>query len=111
MKKAQALLVVLVMTLIAFVLQPGCTSAQTEDTAAILCLPKETMVDYLSSKFGEAPIALGIGPKGDTLMEIFVSKSGSWSIVGTLADEDVSCVLFSGEDFYYFGQGALGRQI
>lgn len=111
MKIAQTLLVASILALITLSLQPGCTSAQSEQSSGTLCLTKKAMGDFLLSKFGEKRVAFGIGSGGNALMEIFVSETGgSWSIVGTSADRDMSCLLFSGQDFYFFGQGMLGRR-
>ena len=59
------------------------------------CLPRERLATQLEEKFAETPVFWGLTSKG-FLMEVFASKSGSWTLVVTNA-AGLSCVRGAGE--------------
>lgn len=62
--------------------------------AAGECGERQTMVETLAKKFEENPVALGVVNSG-AVLEIFVSDSGTWTILATSTDGR-SCVLSVG---------------
>ena len=62
--------------------------------AAGECGTRDVMVETLAKKFEENPVALGVVNSG-AVLEIFVSDSGTWTILATSADGR-SCVLSVG---------------
>lgn len=61
------------------------------------CANRTEMVKSLADKFKENPAAVGI-INGDAVVEVFVSKNGTWTILATGTDGK-SCVLSAGEGF------------
>jgi hypothetical protein len=66
-------------------------SAQTQ------CGPRQEVVKSLGDRFKEAPVGMGMTQPGQVL-ELFASKTGSWTMVITNADGR-SCLLAAGENW------------
>lgn len=62
-----------------------------------LCGERDQMVRDLDREFREQPLASGLVDK-DAVMEIFVSASGTWTILATGTD-GLACVMAVGEGF------------
>ncbi len=67
------------------------------DTEQGNCGPRGQLLGYLSEKFSEKPVALGLTSDGNVL-EVAVSGDGSWTIVVTLPT-GVSCAVAAGEQY------------
>ena len=65
--------------------------AQAQET----CTDRDRLISFLAEKYKEEPIAMGI-VGGSGLMEVYLSQSGSWTIVITSA-KGTSCVIAAGE--------------
>jgi len=63
-----------------------------------LCLETNSMRNMLAAKFKETPMALGVLRSRKGIMELYSSKSGTWTIVISLT-VGMSCVLASGYGF------------
>ena len=61
------------------------------------CGDRETFLVKLEESFAERPIAMGLTNKG-AVLEVFASKSGSWTFLVTMPD-GVTCVVASGESW------------
>ena len=59
-----------------------------------LCRPRAEMVSFLFDRFSEEPRAFGMIDQR-ALMTIYVSNSGTWTIVVTKTD-GVSCIVAAG---------------
>jgi hypothetical protein len=65
--------------------------------AAIQCGGHKRIIEALAGKYSEAPKAIGtVGQK--RVMEVYVSKAGSWTILVTSADGN-SCIVAAGQDW------------
>ena len=62
------------------------------------CLPHEEAVARLQRDYGETAQGLGLGTRGQSIMELFASKTGNWTILITRAN-GLSCIAASGEDW------------
>ena len=62
---------------------------------AAVCMEHKTLVSYLSEKFAEMPRALGLVASSN-VMEVYVSKKGTWTIVLTTA-QGVACIVAAGD--------------
>ena len=82
------------------------TMTATPSPATSLCANRAEMVKSLSDKFRENPTAVGM-INGDAVVEIFVSKNGTWTILATGTDGK-SCVLSAGEG-WEINVAALGE--
>jgi hypothetical protein len=63
---------------------------------AMLCGLRGDMGEMLAKRFGEVPQAAGV--VGDRVVELLVSRSGSWTILITSTDGR-ACVVTGGEDW------------
>ena len=72
-------------------------NAATPATANTFCADRSELVKSLSDKFRENPTAVG-QINGDAVVEVFVSRNGTWTIIATGTDGK-SCVLSAGEGF------------
>ncbi len=59
------------------------------------CADRAAMVKSLSEKYSESPTAIG-QVNGTAVIEVFVSKQGTWTILATGTDGQ-SCVVSAGE--------------
>lgn len=62
-----------------------------------MCGTREQVVDELAQIFNEAPMAVG-QVDNNAVVEIFVSDSGTWTILATGTD-GMSCIVSAGEGF------------
>ena len=63
-----------------------------------LCLPHEEAISRLQEYHGETAKGLGLGNRGESVMELFTSKKGSWTILVTRTN-GLSCIAASGENW------------
>lgn len=62
------------------------------------CGARDTVVDRLSSKYGESRQSIGMAPKG-RVVEVFASpKTGTWTITVTTPN-GVMCLVASGQSY------------
>ena len=75
----------------------GCVGGFLVSSAANAaeCGPRNDIVAKLSKDFKEQPNAVGM-VNGSAVLEVFVSDSGSWTILATGTDGN-SCLLSAGE--------------
>lgn len=62
---------------------------------AAVCMEHKTLVGYLSEKFKETPKAVGL-VASSSLMEVYVSGKGTWTIVMT-TPQGVACIVAAGD--------------
>lgn len=75
----------------------GLTAATEPAQSQAQCNMREAMVKQLSEQYGEKPAAVGQVDQ-QSLVEIFVSENGTWTILVTGTDGG-SCVLAAGESW------------
>lgn len=61
------------------------------------CGPRPQLLGYLSDKFSEVPIALGLTSDGNVL-EVATANNGTWTIFVT-QPTGVSCAIAAGQDW------------
>ena len=62
------------------------------------CGARDTVVDRLSSKYGESRQSIGMAPKG-RVVEVFASpKTGTWTITVTTPN-GIMCLVASGQSY------------
>ena len=89
-RKGQMMLKIL-HALLALVLFAGGGQAQTQ------CASRDQVIATLTDRYGESRQAIGLAAN-TTVMELFASEAGSWTITITLPNGAV-CLLASGENF------------
>lgn len=62
------------------------------------CVPHKIAVDQLSEMFNEKVIGLGLGKNQQSVVELYVSSKGSWTILVTLTN-GMSCIAAAGENW------------
>ena len=62
------------------------------------CLPHEEAIARLQKDHGESVQGLGVFNRGHSVMELFVSKTGSWTALITRTN-GLSCIAASGENW------------
>lgn len=62
-----------------------------------VCAPREQLVSYLADSYKEAPASKGLTADG-TVMEIFVSPSGTFTVAIT-QPRGISCIVAVGENW------------
>ncbi len=65
--------------------------------AQSMCNERGSFVKHLSSKYAEAPVAMGLSAEGSVL-EVLASQDGTWTIIVT-RPSGVSCVVAYGESW------------
>ena len=84
----------------AFMVRPA--EAQT------VCVAHADLVQQLSRKYAEEPMALGLGSDG-SVMELFTSKDGeTWTLV-RITPDGTSCMIGGGESWTEMSPRAAGR--
>lgn len=78
------------LTILAAILVPA-----TESLAEPVCNDRAKVLSYLSGKYGEVPVAMGLAANGSVL-EVLASDKGSWTIILT-SPRGFSCVVASGK--------------
>ena len=60
------------------------------------CAPHNVAVQQLAKVFNEKVVGLGLGKNNQSVVELYVSSTGSWTILVTLLN-GVSCIAAAGE--------------
>jgi hypothetical protein len=66
--------------------------------AAPQCGPHARMTEVLAAKFKESRTAIGLVAGYQSVLEVFVSKKGTWTLVMTNA-RGISCVIGAGDSW------------
>ena len=67
----------------------------TVANAQQFCVPRDAAVAQLQGKFKEQVVGRGLVEAGKAMVELFVSESGSWTVVRTGTDGR-SCIVAGG---------------
>ena len=62
------------------------------------CVPHDVAVEQLNSVFNEKMIGIGLSQNQQFVMELYVGKSGSWTMLATLTN-GMSCITASGQNW------------
>jgi len=62
------------------------------------CVPHDVAIDQLSKVFNEKVVGLGLGKNQQSVVELFVSSKGSWTILVTLTN-GMSCIAAAGNNW------------
>jgi hypothetical protein len=81
-----------------------------ENNGEANCGQRTTVLDYLSAKFSEKPIAMGIAANGG-LIEVLTSKEGSTFTIIVTMPEGETCMVAAGEGWENLPAGVLRPHI
>jgi hypothetical protein len=62
------------------------------------CVPHDIAVGQLAEKFNETVVGLGLGKNQQSVVELYVSDNGSWTILVTMTN-GISCIAAAGENW------------
>jgi len=107
-KKTSSIVIIIVIALtvpllIMVLTVSGCNKT-SEDSVKLVaqpvlrCAPAMDVVFFLKRKFNEDPVYTGVY-ESKIILTIFVSPSGSFTIVHTSATNEISCLVSSGDNF------------
>lgn len=74
--------------------------------APMACSPRDDVLTQLSTKFKEAPVAIGLANNGGLLEVLTAGKGETWTIIITMPN-GVSCLVAAGEDWQDHDRVAL----
>lgn len=63
-----------------------------------LCLPRADAIAKLAQNYQEQQVGIGVTTRGSSLVELYVSERGTWTILMTRAD-GISCITAAGENW------------
>ncbi len=66
--------------------------------SALMCGPHANVVEQLTKGFQENPTSFGLMYSGVLLAELFVSATGSWTLIVT-TPQKITCILAMGENW------------
>jgi len=69
--------------------------------AAPQCNSRETVLELLSQKYSEAPVAVGVANNGGLVEVLSAGDGGTWSIIVT-SPKGTSCLVAAGEGWRMF---------
>ena len=85
----------------AFLTVPAFAQAQQQQGSAqarYQCLPHADVVEKLENDFSEKVVGVGLGNRGQTVLELFVGKKGSWTVLVSLTN-GWSCITAAGDNW------------
>jgi hypothetical protein len=62
------------------------------------CATRAKVLQHLSHKYSEAPIAIGLAENGGVIEVLTSGQGGTWTIIITMPD-GTSCMVAAGEDW------------
>lgn len=98
MSPRRAAIIKLPAKLVAVLLVAALSAAHAHAQPRGACLPHEDAVAKLKQAYGEEKVGLGLGPGGNTVFELFVAETGTWTMLVTRTD-GLSCIAASGTDW------------
>ncbi len=63
-----------------------------------ICVPRDKAVEQLGKQFEERMSGRGLAANGERMIELFVSKKGSWTVLAS-EPSGLSCIMASGESW------------
>lgn len=75
----------------------SCVLSTTAFAVQVQCAKQELMLQLLTKRFSERPVAMGTVNQ-DRFMQLFVSSDGTWTVLITETDGK-SCILAAGENW------------
>jgi hypothetical protein len=82
------------------------TLATSAASAAPQCNSRDYVLDLLSDKYEEAPVAVGVANNGGLVEVLTTGDGGTWSIIIT-SPQGMSCLVAAGEGWRPIEQMAM----
>ena len=76
---------------------------------AVMCGPRGKIVESLSGKYSESVAGHGVSDQQQTLVELYVSPAGSWSLL--VSRPQASCIIGTGENWERVKPPSQGEKI
>ena len=71
---------------------------ENSEAAVRVCGERVKMTKFLSGKFQETPRAVGVSSTGKSVLEVYTSTEGSWTVLMTTA-RGVTCIMGAGHSW------------
>ena len=68
------------------------------NAAGRVCGERAKMTKFLMKRYKETPRAMGVASSGKSVMEIYTSEKGSWTVLMTTA-KGVTCIMGAGHSW------------
>ena len=91
----RALAAVIAVATISFATISFPTSGQAQE----VCIPREDAIRTLAVQHDESVASRGLIQDGRAMIEVFVSKAGTWTVV-TTDTQGVSCIVANGDSWF-----------
>ncbi len=72
-----------------------------------VCLPHADAITELKESYNEVPRGLGVGQRGFSVVELFVSPEGTWTVLIT-GTNGMSCIGASGDTWRFVSAPEVG---
>ena len=82
-------------------------SLRPVEAAGRVCGERAKMTKFLMKRYKETPRAMGVASSGKSVMEIYTSDKGSWTVLMTTA-KGVTCIMGAGRDWQESSKMATG---
>ncbi len=89
-----------------FVLGAAFVLASSSAFAAPQCNDRDKVLELLSEKYSEAPVAIGVGNNGGLVEVLSTGDGNTWSIIIT-SPQGMSCLVAAGEGWRLIEQIAM----
>ena len=76
----------------------GMASTYTAEASGRVCGERAKMTKFLMKRYKETPRAMGVASSGKSVMEIYTSEKGSWTVLMTTA-KGVTCIMGAGHSW------------
>lgn len=73
-------------------------AAIPSNAAGRVCGERAKMAAFLAKRYGEKPRAMGVASSGKSVMEIYTSEKGSWTVLMTTS-KGVTCIMSAGHSW------------
>ena len=94
MKYTVRIVCIIVLSVMSYFVWIGYAKSEEER----VCLPRSNAIEQLSKQFKEKAIGRGLNNDGNIMLELYVSESGSWTVMLTNT-KNVACLVASGESW------------
>ena len=84
-------------------------SAKSQQTPEAFCDERVTVISALEKLYSEQPVSMGLTNTG-SMIEVFKSSNGSWSIVAT-QPSGMTCLIAAGEHWENVAARSVGLEM
>ena len=68
------------------------------NAAGRVCGERDSLAKFLKKRYGELPTAMGVASTNKSVMEIYVSEKGTWTVLMTVTT-GMACIMGAGHSW------------